>query len=54
MYTDLFVKKGGELGRFEMGSTIVMLFEKESFSLSVHDNEPIRFGETLGMLRQEC
>jgi phosphatidylserine decarboxylase len=54
MYTNLFVKKGGELGRFEMGSTIVMLFEKESFSLSVYDNEPIRFGETLGMLRQEC
>ncbi|KIM09926.1 MAG: phosphatidylserine decarboxylase [Sulfurovum sp. FS06-10] len=54
MYENLFVKKGEELGRFEMGSTIVMLFEKESFSLLAHDNEPIRFGATLGELRQEC
>jgi phosphatidylserine decarboxylase len=51
MYPHLLVKKGEELGRFEMGSTIVMLFEKESFSLLAHDNEPIRFGATLGALR---
>ena len=51
MYPHLLVKKGEELGRFEMGSTIVMLFEKESFSLLAHDNEPIRFGKTLGALR---
>jgi len=51
MYPHLFLKKGEELGRFEMGSTIVMLFEKETFSLLAHDNEPIRFGATLGALR---
>jgi len=54
MYPHILLQKGEELGHFEMGSTIVMLFEKEIFSLLAHDEKPIRFGETLGSLTQEC
>jgi len=48
MYDNLFLKKGEELGHFEMGSTIVMLFEKESFSIKAHEQCSIRFGMPLG------
>jgi phosphatidylserine decarboxylase len=48
MYDNLWMKKGQELGHFEMGSTIVMLFEKESFKTHVSQDAPIRFGMPLG------
>jgi phosphatidylserine decarboxylase len=48
MYDNLWMKKGQELGHFEMGSTIVMLFEKESFKTHVSQDVPIRFGMPLG------
>ena len=47
-YDNLFLKKGEELGHFEMGSTIVMLFEKKSFSIKAHEQCSIRFGMPLG------
>lgn len=48
IYPHLAIKKGEELGHFEMGSTIVMLFEKESFSLCVKENFTCKFGQTIG------
>lgn len=48
VYQDLPIKKGEELGHFEMGSTIVMLFEKESFCLGVKENVHVKFGQTIG------
>ncbi len=48
MYDNVWMKKGQELGHFEMGSTIVMLFEKESFKTHVSQDAPIRFGMPLG------
>ena len=48
MYENLTLKKGDELGHFQMGSTIVMLFEKESFTCNVPENMSIRFGMSLG------
>lgn len=47
MYDNLWLKKGEELGRFEMGSTIVMLFEKEMVTLKVQKDKHIRVGETI-------
>lgn len=48
MYQNLFLKKGDELGRFEMGSTIVMFFEKESFKTHATEHKAIHFGMPLG------
>lgn len=47
-YPHLAIAKGQELGHFEMGSTIVMLFEKESFSLQAKANLTIKFGQIIG------
>ena len=49
MYKDKSLKKGDELGRFEMGSTIVAFFEKETFKLTKKANESVRFGQTIGI-----
>jgi phosphatidylserine decarboxylase len=49
-YADLHLKKGEELGRFEMGSTIVMFFEKDSVKLTCKRMQKIRFGENIARL----
>ena len=43
MYKNLWLKKGDEFGRFEMGSTIVMFFEKGTVELTCKRDEPVRF-----------
>jgi len=47
MYDNLWLKKGDELGRFEMGSTIVMLFEKDMVELTCKKYKSIRFGDVI-------
>ena len=47
MYDNLWLKKGDELGRFEMGSTIVMLFEKDMVTLTCRRDQSMRFGEII-------
>lgn len=47
MYENLWLKKGDELGRFEMGSTIIMLFEKNMVELICTKNRPIRFTDVV-------
>lgn len=50
---DVVLKKGDELGRFLLGSTVVMLFPKDT----LHFNEawqpagPVRLGETMAKLK---
>ncbi len=51
IYGDTFIKKGEELGTFEMGSTIVMLFEKNSADLSVHRMQKVKFSQTIAFLK---
>ena len=46
-YEDLKLVKGEELGMFMMGSTIVMLFEKDAFTLSMKEGRSVRFGEVV-------
>ncbi len=48
-YENLSFKKGDELGRFEMGSTIVVLFEDENVEL-LKGNEKVRFGEAVAKI----
>ena len=50
MYKDLLLKKGDELGRFEMGSTIVMFFEKDMVELTCKKDLPIRFTEKIAKI----
>lgn len=50
-YNDLTVFKGDELGHFEMGSTIVMLFEKDSMDLELSKEVHVKFGQPIGGLR---
>ncbi len=49
-YTDLHVKKGEELGYFEMGSTIVMLFEKDFLDYDLRHIREVKFGQSIGTL----
>lgn len=46
-YNNLWCERGDELGRFEMGSTIVILWEKDGFTCKVECEECVRFGQLL-------
>ena len=46
-YQNLDLKKGSELGRFEMGSTILLFFGKEHFKY-LNQKDDIEVGEILG------
>jgi len=50
MYDNLWLKKGDEMGRFEMGSTIVMFFEKDMVELICKKNKPIQFTQKVAVL----
>lgn len=45
-YDDLHLKKGDEIGRFEMGSTIVVIFESPDIRFK-KSNEKVKFGEII-------
>jgi phosphatidylserine decarboxylase len=47
------VAKGAELGMFEMGSTVILLFEKGKVSWSEHlgHDVPVRLGQRIGRIR---
>ncbi len=51
LYDDLFIAKGDELGHFEMGSTIVMLFEKDSINLELEGISHVKFGQPIGGIK---
>ena len=44
--------KGEEVGRFELGSTVIVLFEQKLMQLNsnIVANKPIRMGESLGLI----
>jgi phosphatidylserine decarboxylase len=46
------LEKGAELGRFNMGSTVILLFEpgRMVWSAALRAGVPVRLGETIGML----
>lgn len=48
------VKKGEELGAFEMGSTVLMIFEKGTAKLQFPDSDlPVRVGQRVGSIIKE-
>lgn len=51
LYNDLTLSKGDALGHFEMGSTIVMLFEKNCMDLELSKEVHVKFGQPIGGLR---
>ena len=49
-FTDLFLDKGQDFGCFEMGSTIIVLAEKDLLSLDVNIGDDVKFGQTIAKL----
>lgn len=46
-YDKIELEKGAELGHFELGSTIVLLFKKDDFKLCIKPYQSVKFGETI-------
>ena len=49
-YESLYMKKGDDFGCFKMGSTIIMLCEKEMCEWNVATGENVRFGQTIAQI----
>jgi phosphatidylserine decarboxylase len=49
-FENLFLDKGKDFGCFEMGSTIVILAEKDMLSLNVKATQNVKYGETIAKL----
>jgi phosphatidylserine decarboxylase len=46
------IERGGELGRFNMGSTVILLFPPARADLSLTEGARVRMGETIGRISQ--
>jgi phosphatidylserine decarboxylase len=49
-YDNINLDKGDDFGCFEMGSTIVILAQKDMLELNIEDNEHVKFGQTIAKL----
>jgi phosphatidylserine decarboxylase len=49
-YDDLYINKGDCLGYFEMGSTVLMFWEKDMVKLDNIINTKVRFGEVISRI----
>ena len=49
-YKDLYVKKGDCLGYFEMGSTVLLFWEKDMVKLENIINTKVRFGDVISTI----
>jgi phosphatidylserine decarboxylase len=49
-YEDLNLQKGDCLGYFEMGSTVLMFWEKDFVTLENLENMKVRFGDIIAKL----
>ena len=48
------MKKGDYVGAFNLGSTIVLIFEApEEFSFTVQTNQKIKFGQSIGHVKAQ-
>ncbi len=50
-FKNLFLDKGDDFGCFEMGSTIVILAQKDMLDLKVNTGDNIKFGQTIASLK---
>jgi len=46
-FGNIKLKKGDDFGCFEMGSTIVILAEKDMLELTIKQNDNVKFGQTI-------
>lgn len=46
-YEEMRLKKGDEIGMFEMGSSIVAVFQEGYLNMHLHHDQKVRFGETI-------
>ena len=51
-YENLHIKKGVRLGNFELGSTIVILSEKDAIEYNLFENKELKFVEAIGRIRE--
>ena len=50
-YENLHIKKGERLGNFELGSTIVILSEKDATKFKLFENKELKFTETIRLIK---
>lgn len=50
-YENTTLRKGDEIGMFEMGSSVVMVFEKEYLDFDLSYDQKVRFGQTIATIR---
>jgi len=49
-YENLFMNKGDDFGCFEMGSTIVILAQKDMLKLNVESGDNVKYGQTIAKI----
>ena len=49
-YENLFMNKGDDFGCFEMGSTIVILAQKDMLKLNVESGDHVKYGQTIAKI----
>ncbi len=49
-FDNLHLKKGDDFGCFEMGSTIIILAQKDTLALDVKAGQDVRYGQTIAKL----
>ena len=50
-FDNLYLKKGDDFGCFEMGSTIVILAEKDMLELDINVEDNVKYAQTIAKLR---
>ena len=50
-YEILHIKKGERLGNFELGSTIVILSEKDATKFKLFENKELKFVEAIRLIK---
>lgn len=50
-YDDLYLNKGDNFGCFEMGSTIVILAQKDMLELGVKAGDKVKYGQTIAKIK---
>lgn len=53
--SSIMLEKGAEMGRFQLGSTVIMLFPKDTLNFNPlwKPGRTVRFGERMGMSRMD-
>ena len=50
-YEKIHIKKGDRLGNFELGSTIVILSEKDAIEYNLFENKEPKFAEAIRLIK---